>query len=332
MSVNHAASISNAKPGLTLTVLGAGIETPCLNFTQEFLKLDLGTLGKAILRGILTSKPSPGEALPPRVPTHFIACVSRQASADSVRDELWGLTENLAILANENVRGARHADIVLLACKPQQVKAVLDVEGMREALRGKLLISILAGVPVSQIEDILYGGVSTSGDSTTGQSTLGPEDRCTVVRAMPNAASGIGESMTVIATSTPPLPPEREALVSWIFSKIGRTVQLAPSLMDASTALCASGPAFYALMLEAMADGGVAMGIPRKEAQFMAAQTMKGTAGLVLNGEHPALLRDKVSTPGEWWCGVVLFPRPRITWLNWPRWMHHWRTSSIGRR
>lgn len=68
--------------------------------------------------------------------------------------------------------------------------------------------------------------------------------------------------------------------------------------MDASTALCGSGPAFFALMLEAMADGAVAMGLPRAEAQLMAAQTMKGCAGLVLSGEHPAMVREKVCTPG----------------------------------
>jgi pyrroline-5-carboxylate reductase len=76
--------------------------------------------------------------------------------------------------------------------------------------------------------------------------------------------------------------------------------------MDASTALCGSGPAFFALILEAAADGAVAMGIPRAEAQKMAAQTMRGAAGLVLAGEHPAVLRDKVSTPGGCTIGGLL--------------------------
>jgi pyrroline-5-carboxylate reductase len=76
--------------------------------------------------------------------------------------------------------------------------------------------------------------------------------------------------------------------------------------MDASTALCGSGPAFFALMLEAIIDGAVAMGLPRVEAQKMAAQTMKGTAEMVLQGEHPALLRDKVTTPGGCTIGGLL--------------------------
>jgi pyrroline-5-carboxylate reductase len=124
---------------------------------------------------------------------------------------------------------------------------------------------------------------------------------------MPNTASFVRESMSVIQTSTPPLKPEQHKLVEFIFSSIGRVVTLPPALMDISTALCGSGPAFFALVLEAAADAGVAMGLPRAEAQIMAAQTMRGTTGLVLEGgEHPAILRDKVSTPGGCTIGGLL--------------------------
>lgn len=173
---------------------------------------------------------------------------------------------------------------------------------MREALAGKLLISILAGVPVPQIEDTIYG----QGSSETPPTDPTADGRCRVVRVMPNTASLIRESMTVIATSSPPLPPSLDVLITWMFSRIGRVVHLPPAQMDASTALCGSGPAFFALVLEAIADGAVAMGLPRAEAQLMAAQTMKGTAGLVLNGEHPAMVREKVSTPGGCTIGGLL--------------------------
>ena len=91
-----------------------------------------------------------------------------------------------------------------------------------------------------------------------------------------------------------------------MFTRIGRVTHLPPAAMDAATALCGSGPAFFALMLEAMADGAVAMGIPRAEAQEMAAQTMRGSAGMVLNGQHPAIVREKVSTPGGCTIGGLL--------------------------
>ena len=202
----------------------------------------------------------------------------------------------MTILQNENVKGVREADVVLLACKPYNLSAVLQEEGIREALAGKLLISILAGVSVSQIEKTIYSGASLFDAGV----------HCRIVRVMPNTASLIRESMTVIATSDPPLPQSIEALVSWIFTRIGRVVHLPQASMDASTALCGSGPAFFALVLEAMADGAVAMGLPRAEAQLMAAQTMRGTAGLVLNGEHPAMVREKVSTPGGCTIGGLL--------------------------
>lgn len=234
------------------------------------------------------------ESAPPNRPTHYITSNTRASSVQSVQETIGPLTSNLRALQNDNLAGVRAADIVLLGFKPQMVNPILGNDAMREAVRGKLLISILAGVSVKQIENVLDIDPAANHYATR------------VVRALPNTASAIGESMTVIATSEPPLPPDWDALVAWMFSRIGRVVHLPPNLMDASTALCGSGPAFFALMLEAMIDGAVAMGLPRKEAQMMAAQTMKGTAGLVLGGEHPALLRDKVSTPGGCTIGGLL--------------------------
>lgn len=173
------------------------------------------------------------------------------------------------------------------------VKDVLAGEEMCAALKDKLLISICAGVPVSQIEEIVYG-------DQTSQNT------CRIVRVMPNTAAVVRQSMTVIATSDPPLAPELESLVTWIFSRIGLVVHLPPATMDASTALCGSGPAFIALMLQSLADGAVAMGLPRAEAQLMAAQAMRGTAEMVLRGEHPAMVSEKVSTPGGCTIGGLL--------------------------
>jgi pyrroline-5-carboxylate reductase len=199
------------------------------------------------------------------------------------------------ILQNENVKGVQQADVVILSCKPFTVKDILDVPGMREALKGKLLISILAGVHVEQIENILYPDTSFL-----------ERDSCRVVRAMPNTAAIVRESMTVIATSDVPLPAEWDALVTWIFTRIGRVTRLPASTMDASTALAGSGPAFMALVLESITDGAVAMGMPRTEAQLMACQVMRGTAEMVLNGDHPAFIREKVSTPGGCTIGGLL--------------------------
>ena len=269
----------------------------------------LGTLGTAILSGVFQSlseqkdnRASLSSANEERfdTPTRFIACVNRPPSAKRLEATLRPLIPSeeisLRILCGNNLKGVHKADVVILACKPQLLESLLSEPGVAAALRGKLLISILAGVPVAQIEEVL----------SRHDRTISDQEACRVVRVMPNTAAFIRESMTVIATSTPPLPAPLDSIVTWIFTRIGRVVRLPPTAMDVSTALCGSGPAFFALVLEAMADGAVAMGLPRDEAREMAAQTMKGCAGMVLNGEHPAMLREKVSTPGGCTIGGLL--------------------------
>ena len=219
-----------------------------------------------------------------------------------VKKELGGLTSDLTVYQNENLKGVQQADVVLLACKPYNLFTVLKKDGMQDALAGKLLISILGGVSVEQIEETIYGPDSQKPSSTGSDS----DGRCRIVRAMPNTAALIRQSMTVIASSSPPLPSHWQRLITWMFTRVGRVTTMPPAQMDASTALCGSGPASCALVLEALADGALAMGIPRAEAQIMAAQTMKGAAELVLSGEHPALLREKVSTPGGCTIGGLL--------------------------
>jgi pyrroline-5-carboxylate reductase len=91
--------------------------------------------------------------------------------------------------------------------------------------------------------------------------------------------------------------PESQ-LVDWIFDRLGRFVHIPVSIMGISTGLYGLGPAFVTLMLESMVDGAVFVGLPRVEAQLMTAQTMRGTAEMVLSGDHPALIREKMSTPG----------------------------------
>jgi pyrroline-5-carboxylate reductase len=272
-------------------------------------------MGIAILSGILASleemqfpKPVQPSAsgtstplyndLPARLPSRFIACVRRPETAKKVRAAFGTYPGAVKVVHGENVAAAQQGEVIILACKPYMVGEVLSEPGMADALRGKLLISILAGVSADQIDKLLR----PDAQSTDAEAD---EGRCMIVRAMPNTASLIRESMTVISTS-PPLPPQTMGLVTWIFRRIGDVVYLPAANMDASTALCGSGPAFFALMLEAAIDGAVAMGLPRVEAQRMAAQAMRGTAGLVLNGDHPALLRDKVSTPGGCTIGGLL--------------------------
>ncbi|MCJ1379461.1 delta 1-pyrroline-5-carboxylate reductase [Xylographa soralifera] len=292
---------SKAQSGaMTLTVLGCGTLGTCIvsGILSSLSDLQHPTLHSSTPSGFTT----PAKDILETIPRRFIACVTSPTSARRIEKALSALTDDLTILQNDNLRGVREADVVLLGCKPYNLKPVLAEPGMREALRGKLLISILAGVPVSQIEKTLYPKELYPKTDVELES----EQRCTIVRVLPNTASVLRESMTVIATSTPPLPQHLDSLVTWMFTRIGQVRHINPALMDVCTALCGSGPAFFSLFMEAIADGAVAMGLPRKEALYMAAQTMKGTAAMILEGEHPAILRDKVSTPGGCTIGGLL--------------------------
>ncbi|KAI1367836.1 pyrroline-5-carboxylate reductase [Xylaria arbuscula] len=291
-----------------LAITQHGHEAPDLTMAV----LGCGTMGVAILSGILSSlqemnaprplqtsgNSTPRDEVPSRLPTRFIACVRRPESAKRVKQTLWEHSASLKVVQKDNVAAVMKAEVVLLACKPHHVEEMLNEPGMAKALHGKLLISICAGVTVQQLEIILHGAVPVKDPEVDG--------RCRIVRACPNTTSAVRESMTVIADSEPPLPPQTSSLVTWIFKRIGDVCYLPAAKMNASTALCASGPAYFALMLEAAIDGAVAMGLPRVEATRMAAQTMRGTAGLVLSGEHPALIRDNVCTPGGCSIGGLL--------------------------
>lgn len=295
--------------GLTLTVLGCG------------------TLGTSILSGLLSSisNPKSRQSSPTvlcldrgslaesgsldELPTHFIACVRRAQTAEGIAKALAAHAHSLTILRNENLRAAQAADVVLLSCPPSGARDVLGAPGMVDALRGKLLISILAGVSAEKIQKILYGpGVNGNSDNNNNS-------QCQIVRAMPNTAAFIQESMTLITAPTSTMTPSMLNLTRWIFSCIGPIAYIPSSSMDACTALCGSGPAFFAMMLEAIVDGAVAMGVRRTDAQVMAAYTMRGTAGLVLAGEHPAVVREKVTTPGGSTIkGCMLMEEGRVRW------------------
>ncbi|QDS72615.1 Pyrroline-5-carboxylate reductase [Venturia effusa] len=290
--------LQNGSTGLTLTILGCGtmgiaIMGGIMTHLEDILRTTPLPSGTSTPFPSVSGTSTPSEIAPTCLPSRFIACVRRPESAKRIKAALAHHITPLQVYINDNLKAVQEADVVLLGCKPQMFRDVLGAPGIREALSGKLLISILAGVTGPQIEKFLYPSETTS-------------TPCRVVRAMPNTASAVRQSMTVIATSTPPLPTEQQSLVTWIFSRIGKVVHLPPASMDASTALCGSGPAFMALILESLADGGVAMGLPRAEAQLMSAQVMAGTAALVAAGEHPAILRDKVSTPGGCTIGGLL--------------------------
>jgi len=248
----------------------------------------LDTISTKVLNGFPKwESHTPGTLTPvpdASVPSRFIACVSREESAQKLRKifkGLGGLGSTVEVLASRNLQAVHSADVVILCCKPQIAYTILSEQGIKEALDGKLLISILAGITLHQLKDWVL-----------------PTTR--VVRAMPNTPCKIREGMTVVSNLAPSVHEETDrALILKIFSSIGRCRFLEEKHFDACTALSGSGPAFACIFMEAMADGGVMMGLPRAEALELAAQTLQGAARMVLQGgAHPAQIKDSVTTPG----------------------------------
>ncbi|EPY50330.1 delta-1-pyrroline-5-carboxylate reductase [Schizosaccharomyces cryophilus OY26] len=243
-----------------------------------FCVLGCGTMGKALLTGIFDSIKEQDEQASKNVtvPDKFYACVKFAQEVEEIQ-RLFGEDVEISVRAEENVQKAKASDVLLLSCKPQGAEEVLSLPGMKEALKGKLILSILAGKTIAALESLL-------------------DESTRVIRIMPNTASRIRESMSVLCPALNATEADME-FAEWVFNGIGRTMKLPEKLIDASTALCGSGPAFVATMIEAMTDGGVMMGIPFAQAQELAAQTMVGTGQMVLQGQHPAKIRNDVSTP-----------------------------------
>jgi len=173
------------------------------------------------------------------------------------------------------VRGAR---VLVLAVKPGYVAELL-AEIRSFVTPGHLLISIAAGVPIAKLEAGLGQGAR-------------------IIRVMPNTPALVGASASAYALGKMATAADA-TLAQRIFSAIGVVFQLKESMLDAVTGLSGSGPAYMYLMIEALSDGGVAAGLPRDVATKLAAQTMLGSAKMVLEtGLHPGALKDMVTSPG----------------------------------
>ena len=242
-------------------------------------------MGRSILSGVLDALLDPQAATTAHPPSKFIACVRRQEALDALTLEFQD-HKNVTIVRgpHDNAKAVAQSDYILLGCKPQLAREILTHPEMAAAVVDKTVISILAGTTVSTLQSLC--------------------PRSQIIRVMPNTPSRIRKGMSVIVSSSN--DQTTIETVEWIFKCVGRTLVMDEKHIDAATALCGSGPAFMAVILESMTDGGVMMGIPRAQAQELAAQTMLGTASMVQAGQHPALIRNAVATPGGCTIGGLL--------------------------
>jgi len=226
--------------------------------------LGTGNMAAALVRGLLSSKTlRPDQIRGSDVRAEHLAELEQKYGIKTT-------TNNSELLA--------WANVVVLAVKPQVIDRVLDqVAG--DFNSDTLVISVAAGVPIRSIEARLPAGAR-------------------VLRAMPNTAAIALAGATGVAPGSR-ATPEDVKFTKALFDAIGRTVVLDESLIDAVTGLSGSGPAYIMLIIEALADGGVKVGLHRETALLLAAQTVYGSAKLLLEtGEHPGRLKDMVTSPG----------------------------------
>jgi pyrroline-5-carboxylate reductase len=224
--------------------------------------IGLGKMGTALLQGILdTGIYQPHE---------LIGC-------DILVDDREKNDQYYSIeTTRDSVYASGKAEVVLLAIKPQVMPGVL--KSVSKQLQDKLVISIAAGITIGSIKEKLL--------------------HSRVIRVMPNTPSLVKAGIAAISAGPDATGADLE-LVKKLFSGVGEVVQVEEKLMDAVTGLSGSGPAYIYIIIEALSDGGVLMGLPRELATRLAASTVLGAARMVLEtGKHPGELKDMVTSPG----------------------------------
>lgn len=220
-----------------------------------------GNIGLSLAKGLVKSK-------------YYLSneiVLTRRSLAALEEEKTLGFTVSV-----DNKDAIRGSDIIVLAVLPQQIRKVMEEIG-GSLKSNQLIVSVASGVSCQDIKDVL------------GQDQL-------VVRAMPNTAIAIGQSMTCIASDN--APDEAVAKVERIFESVGSVVVINEDLMTSATALCACGIAFFLRAIRAASQGGVEIGFHAHDALKMAIQTAKGAADLLLQtNNHPESEIDKVTSP-----------------------------------
>jgi pyrroline-5-carboxylate reductase len=235
-----------------------------MKLAQSIGFLGTGNMAEALIKGLIGSG---------------VVEATQIHGSDPRRERCQEMTSRYGIHAtthNEDV--VRHAEIVVLSVKPQILPKVLD-EIAPHLKPAALVISIAAGTPLAAIERRLPPGTR-------------------VVRTMPNTPALVGAGATAIAAGSHAQEADVEA-TQRIFDAVGMTVVIDESQLDAVTGLSGSGPAYVFLIIEALSDAGVKMGLSRYNSQALAAQTLLGSAKLLIEThEHPGRLKDMVTSPG----------------------------------
>jgi len=236
--------------------------TDGFRFEGSLVVVGGGKMGEAIVGGLIASG---------------VIEAARVTVVEPTAGRRADLTKRFSVATVGDGAEALPADVVILAVKPQVIDSV--VTALSDKLAATLVVSIAAGVSSARLEALL-------------------PDSSAVVRVMPNTPALVGEGMSVVSGGSNPTA-EQVDLVRALFAALGEAIVLDERYQDAATAISGSGPAYFALVIDALSRAGVRHGLPREVAQTLAVQTMRGTAELLdATGTSPSDLMDGVSSPG----------------------------------
>jgi pyrroline-5-carboxylate reductase len=226
--------------------------------------LGAGNMAEALIKGLLRAEVA--------APQEILCSARRKERGDELASR-YGVQ-----FTRSNAEAAERADIVILSVKPQVMNHLLaEIAPSLDA--SKLVISIAAGVPIEAIERKVGHGVR-------------------IVRTMPNTPALVGAGATALSAGSHATASDLDQAKA-LFDAVGKSVVVDEPLLDAVTGLSGSGPAYIFLIIEALSDAGVKVGLARRTAQELAAQTVLGSAKLLIEtGEHPGRLKDQVTSPG----------------------------------
>ena len=231
--------------------------------TKKIGFIGCGNMGKAML-GALVQK----EFIESK---NILVSTKRESSRKKIEEEY------KVIGKESNLEVAKESDIVILAVKPYMYKGV--IEGIKKELKGKIIISIASGIDIEDLENML-------------------DEDSKIVKTMPNTPALVGEGMSAICPNKNVTEDELKEVCD-IFNVFGKYEILDEKDFHAFIAVCGSSPAYIFMIIEAMADGSVKLGLPRDKAYKLAAQSVLGSAKMVLEtGHHPGVLKDMVCSPG----------------------------------
>ncbi|OQV04957.1 hypothetical protein CLAIMM_09767 [Cladophialophora immunda] len=236
--------------------------------------LGCGFMGTALILGITNGLENSEYGL------KFSVSARSDTSIDRLRQTFDSQRDRVDVITPDNVEAARGSEVIILAFQPQQLAEVLGCSGLVEAIRGKLVVSILAGVSSLQVAQKLYNATELTTQTR-------------VSRLIPSIGAQISESMTLVA-DTPLSGPDRD-LITWLFQRIGPTQLVPEDLIDTATAVSAACHALTVVAVDAIVDGSVAEGVPRPMALNIASQCLRSASTLLRDQMTIESLKESMS-------------------------------------